>query len=91
MALTVVINMLGVHVGSVTPAGSADSAVNSTTTTTLLISHAVAKELEKCDGLRDRDVKNLCYAKATGDKFFCDRILDDGLREECDQEISGTS
>jgi hypothetical protein len=84
MALTVVLNMLGGHVVSDAPAsGMADVAVNSTATTTLLISHSVARELEKCDLLSGRDAKNNCYAKATGDTFFCNRITDDGLKDEC--------
>lgn len=83
MALAVVINMLGGHIASnVEGVDMSDVVVNSTTTTTL-IPRSVITELENCDRVPDRDDKNMCYAQAAGDRFFCDRILNAGLRDEC--------
>jgi len=62
---------------------------SSTTTTTLAAivpsseSHSIEIELCKCDGLKDLDQKNLCYAKASGDVFFCDRVRDEDLKNQC--------
>ncbi|MBM3308895.1 MAG: hypothetical protein FJY77_01445 [Candidatus Altiarchaeales archaeon] len=62
---------------------------NSSTTTTLasimpsIESHKIELELCKCDVLKDLDQKNLCYAKASEDVFFCDRVRDDELKKQC--------
>jgi len=65
-------------------------AENASTTTTTLASilpssesHRIETELCKCDVLKDLDQKNLCYAKASEDVFFCDRVRDDELKKQC--------
>jgi len=62
-------------------------AINSTPNVSLA-PHSVIAKMEKCDKIRDNDERNLCYAKASSDSFFCDRIEDEALSKECKSKIS---
>ena len=48
----------------------------------------IGREMEKCDKISDKEARNLCYALASKDSFFCDRICDQKLKSDCLQKIS---
>jgi hypothetical protein len=48
----------------------------------------IGREMEKCDSIADKDARNLCYALASKDSFFCDRICDQNLKNNCLTKIS---
>jgi len=69
-------------------AQAADACITSTTTVTVPAQRSAVQDLEKCDSIPGKDARNLCYAQASKDSFFCDRICDQNLKNECLQKIS---
>lgn len=75
--------------GLAVPDGTSDSVQEEFSTTTTLVSATVFKDLEECDLITVVNDRNLCYATATSDSFFCDRIEDTELKNSCYLEITG--
>ncbi|MDD5111012.1 MAG: hypothetical protein PHG85_00535 [Candidatus Altiarchaeota archaeon] len=82
-ALTVFIGMLGGNNADDGATSPAAVEINTTTTTMPVSPHVISEKLNTCDKISDTDERNLCYAKATGDRFFCDRIKDSSLKTTC--------
>lgn len=92
VALTLFMNILsGYGVSHDATGGITNLAeTNVTSTTTIpLASHKLSQDLEKCDKIPDMDNRNLCYAETSFDSFFCDRLQEQQLKDECYQKIMG--
>jgi hypothetical protein len=87
MALSLFMGILNGHTVSIDGSDTA-------TTTTLAsaavstVPHQIELNLCKCDKIPDGNKRNLCYAEASCDPFFCERILEQELKDRCYQQIA---
>ncbi|MFH1125851.1 MAG: hypothetical protein V1703_01885 [Candidatus Altiarchaeota archaeon] len=80
--------LLVVNMFNGTPGVDKATTTTMVTTTTIPESpHQIVCNLEKCNSVSGQDKKNLCYAQASDDPFFCDRIQEQELKDECYKKI----
>jgi len=86
-AFTLVMSIFNGYAGVSDDSGALPADFNSTVVASPA-QQPLAEQLEKCDTVSDSNLRNFCYAEATKDSFFCDRISDEALKKECSRKVS---